>query len=199
MTHFWDAFFIGFVTAAIPGPVFLFFVSRTLKTGAATGIAVALGAAAIDFIYSSISALGLSQVSSFLIGYKSYARAIGCIFFLYFAYYEWNFDVKTGELTVKERKVIKIFFKIFLLNLTNPITIVSFIGMFFGRGYEINNTLDALLMGLGVFFGSILWFLILGSVVLKIRRKIPRVWINRIKYFSAAGIATLGFLTAFCN
>jgi threonine/homoserine/homoserine lactone efflux protein len=188
---------VGFITAAIPGPVFLFFVSRTLKGGFSVGIPIALGATVVDFIYSTIAALGLSAASELFTGNENYIKIFGGLFLIYLAYYELQFDIKADALHLRERMYFKLFLKIFFLNLSNPLTIGSFIGMLAGISNEISSISEAFIIGLGVFFGSSIWFLILGLLIIKIRKRIPIVWLTRIKLFAVVTIGLLGLSTIF--
>ena len=71
----------------------------------------------------------------------------------------------------------------FLLTLTNPVTILAFIGIFTGLGLaaEERNFSAAGLLVLGVFLGSLLWWLLLALAVGTLRRRLPpatRRWLN---------------------
>jgi threonine/homoserine/homoserine lactone efflux protein len=79
-----------------------------------------------------------------------------------------------------------------VLTLANPVTILSFVGLFAGvsglRGFELN-TIPALLIG--VFIGSAAWWLILSGIVGLIRHRIDAatmLWINR-----GSGTAIIAF------
>jgi arginine exporter protein ArgO len=80
------------------------------------------------------------------------------------------------------------------LTLTNPMTILSFAGLFAGvsglRGFPLSE-IPALL--LGVFAGSAIWWLALAFIIGLIRHKISpttMLWINRA---SATAIIGFGF------
>jgi threonine/homoserine/homoserine lactone efflux protein len=63
----------------------------------------------------------------------------------------------------------------FILALTNPVTIVAFIAVFaaFGLGRQLT-MISACILVLGVFAGSLLWFLTLGFVATFFRKKLNR-------------------------
>jgi threonine/homoserine/homoserine lactone efflux protein len=84
----------------------------------------------------------------------------------------------------------------FFLTITNPATILSFTAIFAGLGLVDTNGdyLAAIVLVIGIFSGSALWWLTLSSAVGLFRHKImPRqlLWINRL----AGGFITIfGFM-----
>jgi threonine/homoserine/homoserine lactone efflux protein len=90
-----------------------------------------------------------------------------------------------------------------LLTITNPATILSFVGIFVGLGVgaETGGYGLAALMVLGVFIGSAAWWLLLsGGVSLLRERFTPQmmVWVNRLSgtIIGGFGLIALGSLIA---
>ena len=84
----------------------------------------------------------------------------------------------------------------FLLTLTNPVTILSFVAIFAGLGLAQSNNdyLAAALLVLGVFCGSALWWLLLSGGVSLIRDRVnarAMIWLNRV---SGVIIVTFGIV-----
>jgi len=72
-----------------------------------------------------------------------------------------------------------------MLTITNPMTILSFIGVFagLGIGHEQGNWFSAASLVAGVFLGSALWWLVLCVAVGWLRERLHTgafTWINRI-------------------
>jgi threonine/homoserine/homoserine lactone efflux protein len=83
------------------------------------------------------------------------------------------------------------FASIYGLTLTNPLTIVSFAGLFAALGLSTRGYVDAATMTAGVFVGSLAWWLLLVGVVGWLRTRVTLsalTWINRI-----SGIVLVGF------
>jgi threonine/homoserine/homoserine lactone efflux protein len=79
------------------------------------------------------------------------------------------------------------------LTLANPTTILSFIALFAGLGLASRGRDDvgALLLVVGVFSGSALWWLLLSGGVTLLRGRLRPgwlIWINRV-----SGLLILGF------
>ena len=72
---------------------------------------------------------------------------------------------------------------IYGLTMTNPMTILSFAGIFAALGLSGRGGLEAALLTLGVFLGSSLWWVVLTAVVGRVRGRITArglLWINRV-------------------
>lgn len=93
----------------------------------------------------------------------------------------------------KAESLLQVYGLTLLLTLANPATILSFTAIFVGLGitHEADNHGTALTLVLGVFSGSVLWWLLLSTTVGLMRdrlTKLPIVWINRL-----SGAVILGF------
>ncbi|HET9250947.1 MAG TPA: LysE family transporter, partial [Candidatus Eisenbacteria bacterium] len=89
----------------------------------------------------------------------------------------------------------------FLLTLTNPMTILSFVAVFaaLGLGTTHPEPLSAAGLVLGVFVGSALWWLTLSGAVSLVRSRFDERglrWVNRVSgsIITAFGIAAIGSL-----
>lgn len=72
-------------------------------------------------------------------------------------------------------------------------TILTFIGIFSGfTDVAISNLTDSLIVILGIFLGSMTWWLILGGIITFIQKKISEDWIAKIKYVASAVLALFG-------
>ena len=80
-----------------------------------------------------------------------------------------------------------------LLNLTNPMNILSFIAIFAGLAdHHDMNTEQAIAMVGGIAIGSMIWWLILGFIVIKVKVHLSGIAMVRIRYASAAILAIFG-------
>jgi len=175
---------IGLSIAAAVGPISILCIQRTLERGRLYGLVSGLGAATADACYGSIAAFGLTVISTFLLNQHLWIRLLGGIFLLYLG-------IKTFLTRPSERAAVArahnfpgAYLSTFLLTLTNPTTILSFIAIFAGIGVggASKSYLAAAIVVGGVFLGSALWWVILtGGVSLLRKRFTPRwlLWINR--------------------
>lgn len=191
---------IGFVIAAPVGPVGVLCVHRTLRHGRLAGLVAGLGAAAGDAVYGLIAAYGLTLVSDWLLAHESAVRLVGGVFLLVLAVKMLLVRQKppsAHETEVVERAedagLIRAFFATFVLTLTNPITIIAFLGIFAAAGagdLSDHRELAAALVA-GVFLGSALWWVILAGGAGLIRGRLEAGGMRWVGIGS--GVVILGF------
>jgi threonine/homoserine/homoserine lactone efflux protein len=83
----------------------------------------------------------------------------------------------------------------FVLTLTNPITILSFIPVFAGLG--LGRAADygaASATVLGVFVGSTLWWVVLSTSVASLRAWLGGSWMRTVNYISGSMITAFGIV-----
>lgn len=177
-------FVIGFGIAAPVGPIGLLCMQRTLNQGRMAGLVTGLGAASADAVYGFVAAFGLTLVSVFLVDYRYWLGVAGGAFLLYLGVRTLLAKPAERAARVEESDLVRSYLSTFVLTLTNPMTILSFIAIFAGAGLAAGagSTWEATLMVAGVFVGSATWWLLLsGGVSLLRTRFTPRgmVWVNR--------------------
>jgi len=184
---------IGFSIAAPVGPIGLLCIQRTLAKGMPFGFISGLGAATADAVYGCIAGLGLTFISSFLISQQALLSVIGGLFLIYLGYKTYFSEPGEKAALTKEKGMISFYISTFLLTLTNPVTILSFIAIFAGLGLANvhGNYTYAMVLVSGVFSGSLLWWLILSSVTSFIRKKFNFQSLKVINKIS--GIIIMGF------
>ena len=176
---------IGFLVAAAIGPIAMLCIRTTLERGRIAGIAAGMGVAVADTIYAAVGAYGISFVGAALSAGESWLKLVGgCVLIAFGIYLARKQPALAAE---DEREVPKSltadFWMTLALTLTNPMTILSFAGLFAGvsgmRGFELA-AIPALL--LGVFAGSVVWWIALAFIIGLIRHRISAttmLWINR--------------------
>jgi threonine/homoserine/homoserine lactone efflux protein len=174
---------IGFSIAAPVGPIGVLIIRRTLSQRRVYGLLSGLGAASADAVFGLIAGLGLSFITNFLIGQQFWFHLAGGSFLCYLGIKTAMSVASENPAKVQGQQLFGAYSSVFLLTLTNPITILSFIGIFAGLGLSQPNATSALTLVLGVFSGSGLWWLILSTLVglvKKVLKKESLTWINRL-------------------
>lgn len=191
---------LGFSVAAPVGPIGLLCIKRTLSEGKLSGFVSGLGAATADLVYGCIAAFGLTAISSFLLYYKQPIQIVGGIFLVYLA-------VKIFFSRVPEKSALgdidvsltKSYISTFFLTITNPVTIISFMAMFAGLGIiaAVGNYFQSVIVVIGVFLGSAIWWLTLSMIVGLFHKKISSrtmYWINIIAAVFILLLACFSFI-----
>lgn len=156
---------IGFSVAAPVGPIAILCINRTLTKGKLHGFVSGLGAATADALYGLVAAFGLTFITSFLLSQKIWLQLIGGLFLCYLGIQTFHSrPAEKAAVAQKSTQLFESFFSILILTVTNPMTILFFIGIFSGIGLsnESFSLPSALQMVVGVFIGSGLWWLSLS-------------------------------------
>lgn len=183
---------LGLSIAAPVGPIGILVIRRTLDQGRVSGLASGLGAATADAIYGVVAGFGLTVVSDALVGQRFWLELVGGLFLCYIG-------VRTVLAQPAARSQVdghsdwwRAYGSTLFLTLTNPMTILSFVGAFAGLGMASATGglwAAASLVG-GVFAGSALWWLLLTGVVQHLRSRVHigwMRWVNRVSGLVLAG------------
>lgn len=183
---------IGLSIAAPVGPIGVLCIRRSLADGPRIGLAVGLGAATADALYGAVAAFGLTAVSSLLLSYQFWLGLFGGLFLVYLGLKTFLSQPAEQAAQATGTSLGAVWFSTWLLTLTNPATILSFIAIFAGAGLgSAPDVRSAATIVLGVFLGSALWWLLLSSSVSLLRSRLDTHWLQRINRFS--GCILLGF------
>lgn len=199
-----NGFLFGLVLAVPVGPVAVLCVQRTLSEGRLHGLLSGLGAAVADAIYGAIAAFGISAIQDWIIGHQAGLRTIGGIVLLLLA--ARTLFARSRRETQKEvgkihtESLVQDFFSTFLLAITNPLTILTFAGLFVTLGVtEAGESIDnAALLVAGVFAGSSVWWFALASTANLARPYLDggyEILIKRISAAILAGFGVYAFIT----
>ncbi len=185
---------IGFSIAAPVGPIGLLCIRRTLAHGREAGFISGLGAATADGLYGTVAAFGLTFISNALIEQHQWLRLLGGAFLCYLGGRTFLARPAARSAAGGRSQWTGAYTSTLLLTLANPLTILSFAAVFagLGLGSAQRDFTSALVLVLGVFAGSALWWLTLSTGVGLLRRRVGTpllVWVNRI---SGAIIAVFG-------
>ncbi len=192
---------IGFSIAAPVGPIGVLCIRRTLANGRLSGLVTGLGAATADGMYGCVAGFGLTFISSILINQQMWLRLFGGLFLCYLGIKTLLSQPAHQEAKVGGTGLLGSYVSTFLLTVTNPLTILSFVAIFAGLG--LVNTggsyASALILVLGVFLGSATWWLLLSGGVGLFRDKLntqAMLWVNRVSgiVITIFGIIALGGL-----
>lgn len=187
---------IGFSIAAPVGPLGILTIQRTLAGGWKAGLATGMGAATADALYGCVAGFGLTIVSGLLMDLSPFLLGAGGFFLCGLGILTLTRSrSRAGKITPPRFKGhLSSYLSAFFLTLTNPATIMAFLAIFAGLGLGTapgKTHLNALVLVLGVFTGSGLWWLILALGTDRFSQQITGKPMKRIN--QAAGIILLGF------
>lgn len=193
---------IGLSIAAPVGPIGLLCIQRTLDKGTRVGLATGLGAAVADALYGAIGAFGVTAVITLLTGAHTLLAVGGALFLLWLAWSAWrSTPASQAAVDMGGVKAWQAFGGTFLLTVSNPATILSFIAVFSSLAGGMTTDSPAWMIA-GVFIGSAAWWLVLVGLVGRLRERLQPAhlrWIRRGSAVLLAGFAAyqLASLAAF--
>ncbi len=159
---------IGFGISIPVGPLGVLCIQRTLKRGRIAGLITGLGSATADMIYAILAAFGLSYVAEFLTTHGHILRGVGGLFLIIFSMsILYSANKKQSKGNEKKQSLYALYSSAFLLTFTNPVTIFGFTAIFasLGVGDPHVDPWEGSQLVLGVFFGSLLWYFSLSTIV----------------------------------
>jgi len=189
-----QGFTIGLAIAAPVGAIGVLCIRRTLADGPLAGFVSGLGAAGADASYGAVAGFGLTALSDALTAIQLELQIGGGLFLLWLG---WRTLARPhaaapsqGEGPVRRLGLARGFASTYVLTLSNPSTILSFVAIFAGLGLvgqqAVADRPDMLAAGLlvgGVFLGSAAWWLGLAWMVGRLRGRLSAtamLWIDRV-------------------
>lgn len=195
---------IGLSIAAPVGPIGMLCIQRSLSRGFGSGFATGMGAACADGIYGLLGALGIAGIAATLPALSLFLKIGGGAFLIWLA---WTIAREQPAATsvvqeTRRQSVKRDFVTTFGLTLSNPLTIISFIGIFAALGPAATagsagaseGWLTVAPMVTGVFIGSAAWWLCLSGATSALGKKMPMSFVHAIARLSALLIAGFGLV-----
>ena len=194
---------IGFSASVPLGPIGVLCIQKTINKGRLSGFFSGLGAATADTIYAVISGFGLTIISNFIINQQTYLKIFGSFVLLYLGIkiFLTNPGIQIRKQS-KDKRLFHDFLSIFLLTISNPITLFVFAAVFTGFGIVESKSGFGSIAELvtGVLFGATLWWTILTTLISVFRNRIRLrnlLWINKISGVLIIGFGIFAFLSLF--
>ncbi len=198
-------FALGFAIAAPLGPIGALCINRTLQRGFWVGLAGGLGTALADALYGGLAAVGFAAFSVFLSGIDAPMRLFGGLAMIWFGWRGMRPREPRPAAEIGARDLLGTVGATFLLTIANPTTILSFALFFAGLGLaSVADAASKAVVVVGVFAGSLAWWVILTGGVALVRHKVSdrfALWVGRLSGglilvfgLLAVGSFVLGFL-----
>lgn len=185
---------LGLSIAAPVGPIGLLCIRYSVTNGIKWGLAVGLGAALADSTYGFLVGGGFKFVHQFLIHYAIWIKLLSSFFLIFLAYKELKTQLRVNNNSIPITKsLLTLSSSTFGLTLMNPLTILSFIAIFSINISEHYAVVKIIAIVLGVFCGSMLWWLLLSNLAHSTKKFMTTGFMKKLNYFSAAILIAFAF------
>jgi threonine/homoserine/homoserine lactone efflux protein len=174
---------LGFTVAAAVGPISLLTIRRTLAHGRVYGLASGLGVALADGTYAAIAAFGLTAITGVLIGARPFLGVIGGAIIIVLGLRTMTSRPSSVATDTERPGLAAATASIYGLTMTNPTTILSFAALFGALGLTRQGLGEAVILTLGFFLGSGLWWVVLVTAIGWLRSRVTLralTWVNRM-------------------
>ena len=166
---------IGLLFGVPVGAVGTMTIQRTLEHGGKAGLITGIGSSVADCIYASIGAFGLTLVSDFLLKYQTAITVIGGGFIIAMGIRSFAGKPQKKSEPQKESAGMGMFLSAFVVGITNPAAILTFLFAFSYFNLTAGMTvLNGALLVLGVLAGTFIWWLSLSFAAGRFREKAVR-------------------------
>jgi len=177
---------LGLLVAVPVGPIAFLILQRSLQIGWGAGFMSGVGAAAADALFALVVSLGLSVLLEQLRDSRHLVGGLGSIALILVGLkfiFQKPPALETEEV-LSERYLHHYLWdagSVFLLTLTNPMTVIAFAALFAGSNLIPLDPrrIDYVVISSGVLLGSFLWWVVLVFLAQPIRRNLSAVRIHQ--------------------
>lgn len=175
---------IGLLFGLPVGAVGTMTVQRTWKVGIKAGLFTGLGSSVADCFYAVVGVFGLTLISDFLLKYQAVINIFGGSFVLFMGIRLLIKKDDSAGTKAETANPVKMFLSSFVVGITNPAAILTFLFAFSYFGISAGaGLLRGIWLVSGVFVGTYTWWGTLTAVTYIIKKKTEKFsfrYMNRI-------------------
>lgn len=185
--------FIGLFFGVPIGVVGILTIQRTIRHNVIAGIISGLGASTADVIYASISIFGLTFISDFLIKNQVIISLIGGIFIIFIGYQIIIQKISSYQEKKTNRSLLSYYISSFIITLTNPVSILSFMFIFSTLGiYGTENYIEKISLLLGILIGTGIWWIVISFGTSYLKEKMKELFFIKLNKIFGVLVIILG-------
>ena len=163
---------IGLLFGVPAGAVGALTVQRAFRYGARAGLFTGLGSSVADCFYAGIGAFGITLISDFLLHYQTVITLLGGALILFLGIRMFLQKNNAPDYKEEHHGYVRMFLSSFVIGITNPAAILTFLFAFTYFGISGNLSLwKSIFLVCGVFVGTYLWWGLLTGAVNLIKKR----------------------------
>jgi len=185
---------IGLTLAVPVGPISLLCIQRSIADGRLHGIVSGIGVASSDSFYAAVSFLGLTIISGLIMTQQYLFRFTAGIVLIFVGIRIFLSVPAAASPQTGHETYLKDYLSMVAIAIANPLTLLFFMVIVPGFGVIIhgNSLLSAMEFVAGVFFGSVVWWILLCGSVGTMRTRISEQNLRSINRISGILISFFG-------
>lgn len=195
MIYFFKGILIGLLFGIPIGAVGALTIRRTITHGRMAGFLSGLGCSTADLCYSCISIFGFTLISDYLLQYQTGITFIGGLLIVFMGIGFIRKKQVAVQDTASHTKLLSFFASSFLIAITNPATIVTFLFAFsiFQIG-EIHSIWEGIATVFGILTGTCIWWTLISLGIGSVRKKITEKKIVVINHMLGLLVLLFGII-----
>ncbi len=193
MTASWQGILIGVSVAAPVGPMAILCLRRSVMFGRSVGLASGMGVASAHALYSALAIFGLQGLSMLVSEHTAVVRVASAVAVGALGVRVACASPSTEQGQSRQLKPGSAYASAFGLGLTNPLTILSLASLFAGLDLTAaQGAPRAILLVLGVFAGSSLWWLVMTRSASALARRFTVRMLSRLNRLAGPCLVAVG-------
>lgn len=188
-----QAFLAGLAISIPIGPINMVCIKQTVRLGLSGFIVVALASGLANIILSGLAATGSIALIAYLKGYQSVLHFFGGVLLICFGVAELSKKETPIQTEVSRKDLWSVFLQVTTIALSNPMTILGYMSLMIELSGDYHQKGLVFSVILGLTFASMLWRLILGSLVMRLKSKYVLDYFSYLKILCPACFFYFGF------
>ena len=174
LSPFVQGIIIGLTLAVPVGPISLICIRRAVDGGRLHGIISGIGVSTADSFYAAVAVLGLTVVSAFIIAQQVFFRAVAGLVLIAVGIKVFLSVPAERAVDGTQESYATDYLTLLAIAIANPMTIIFFLVVLPGFGIVpgVTSLLTSAEFVLGIFSGSVVWWIVLCGSVGSIRSRL---------------------------
>lgn len=193
MMLFLKGVMIGLVFGVPIGAVGALTIRRTITYGAKAGFISGIGCSTADLCYSCISVFGVTLISDFILRYQSIISMMGGIIVVIMGICFIRKKQTPVQETSGSAKLISFFSSSFIIAITNPATIITFMMAFtIFNIAQVSSAAEGMTITIGILLGTCIWWAAISVIIGNLRGHLTEKKLLAVNYILGVLVLLFG-------
>jgi threonine/homoserine/homoserine lactone efflux protein len=195
LQQFIEGYVIGFSVGTTIGISGILCIQNMMTGQISLGLASVLGTALADMSCGALVLFGLKSIELFLIQYKTMLGIFAGLLLSFLGLRKLFGKVEMAVHHSPSGHIFAAFGSVYFLSCIDPVSILDFMTLCLGLAIDFSEVSKVYQFILGIFFGSLSWWLLVYALVLFLKKSITAKLFQIMQYLLGSGILFLGLWT----